>query len=138
MPSDRWLVRLAVVQIGVLALVEAGLAGVPSFGWLVPLYVVGGVANGFANLSTGVLLGRRVPAAYRGRVGALFSGVVNTGVVVGYLLGGGLLAVLPVRDVYLVAAGLALVAVAVLGRPVIRAARPAPVIQPPVPRPVRA
>jgi MFS family permease len=57
------------------------------------------------------------------RVGALFAGVVNAGVVVGYLLGGGLLAVLPVRGVYVVTAGLALVVVAVLGGPVIRAAR---------------
>jgi MFS family permease len=135
MPSDRWLVRMAVVQIGAIALVEAGLAGVPGYGWLVPLYVVGGVLNGFQNLSTGVLLGRRVPRAFRGRVGALFSGVINAGVVVGYLLGAGLLAVLPVRGVYLVAAGLAVVVVAVLGVPVIRAARPAPVIQPPVPGP---
>lgn len=123
MPSDRWLVRMSVLLIGVVALVQAALAGVPAVGWLVPLYLVGGVANGFLNLSTGVLLGRRVPAAFRGRVGALFAGVVNAGVVVGYLLGGGLLAVLPVRGVYLVTAGLALVVVAVLGGPVIRAAR---------------
>jgi MFS family permease len=122
MPSDRALVRMSVVQIGVIALIEVGMASVPAVGWLVPLYVVGGVANGFQNLTTGVLLGRRVPAAFRGRVGALVSGVVNAGVVVGYLLGGGLLAVLSVRGVYLVAGGLALLAVAALGVPVARGA----------------
>jgi MFS family permease len=130
MPGDRRLVRMAVVQIGVVALVEAGLAAVPGVAWLVPLYLVGGVANGFLNLSTGVLLGRRVPAAFRGRVGALFGAVVNSGVVAGYLLGGALLAVLPVRQVYLVAGGLALLAVAVLGVPVVRAARPVPATAP--------
>jgi MFS family permease len=97
------------------------MATVPAVGWLAPVSVVGGVGNGGVNVAAAVLLGRRVPAAMRGRAFAVFGAVVNGANVAGLLLGGVLLAVVPVRAI-IAAAGLGgLAATAALALPVLRA-----------------
>ena len=68
-----------------------------------------------------MLLGRRVPAAMRGRAFAVFGAVANGANVAGLLLGGVLLAVVPARAT-IAAAGLGgLAATAAFALPVLRA-----------------
>ena len=115
---------LALFLLGSLTLTCAGvalMAIVPAVGWLAPVSVLGGLGNGGVNVAAGVLLGRRAPAALRGRVFAVFGAAVNGATVAGYLLGGALLAVVPVR-VAIAGAGLGgLAATAAFARPVLRA-----------------
>ena len=59
--------------------------------------MLGGLGNGGVNVAAAVLLGLRVPAAMRGRAFAVFGAVANGANVAGLLLGGVLLAVVPVR-----------------------------------------
>jgi MFS family permease len=96
-PSDA---GLALALVGALALdcvAVAIMAAAPGVAWLIPVNVLGGLGNGGFNVATSVLLGRRVPAAVRGRAGAAYGAVVNAAAVSGYLLGGLLLAAIPVR-----------------------------------------
>ena len=115
---------LALFLLGSLTLTCLGvalMAIVPAVGWLAPVSVLGGLGNGGVNVAAGVLLGRRAPAALRGRVFAVFGAAVNGATVAGYLLGGALLAVVPVR-VAIAGAGLGgLAATAAFARPVLRA-----------------
>jgi MFS family permease len=100
-----------------------GAALVPDVGWLLPLFLIGGATNGGENVAIGVLVARRVPDAYRGRAYAILGAVVNGANTLGYVLGGVLLTVLPVR-VTVAAAGLFGVAVALaFAVPVLRATR---------------
>jgi MFS family permease len=120
-PSDP---GLAVLLLGSLALTCLGvalMATVPAVGWLAPVSVLGGLGNGGVNVAAAVLLGRRVPPAMRGRAFAVFGAVANGANVAGLLLGGVLLAVVPVRAA-IAAAGLGgLVATAAFAVPVLRA-----------------
>ena len=120
-PSDP---GLAVLLLGALALTCLGvalMATVPAVGWMVPVSVLGGLGNGGVNVAAAVLLGRRAPAAMRGRAFAVFGAVVNGANVTGLLLGGVLLAVVPVRAA-IAAAGLGgLAATAAFALPVLRA-----------------
>jgi MFS family permease len=104
-PSDA---GLAVSLVGALALdclAVAAMAAAPAAGWLIPLNIIGGLGNGGLNVATSVLLGRRVLPAVRGRASAAYGAVVNAASMTGYLLGGLLLTVVPVR-VCIAAAGL--------------------------------
>ncbi len=115
---------LALFLLGSLTLTCLGvalMAIVPAVGWLVPVSVLGGLGNGGVNVAAGVLVGRRAPAALRGRAFAVFGAAVNGATVAGFLLGGALLAVVPVR-VAIAGAGLGgLAATAAFARPVLRA-----------------
>jgi MFS family permease len=86
-----------------------GAVAVDRFAWLVPLWVLGGLCNGAANVCSGALIARRVPAAVRGRAFAAFGAAVNGANAVGYVLGGVLLGALSPRAVFALsgAAGLA-------------------------------
>ncbi len=100
-----------------------GMALVPGIAWLVPLFVLGGLTNGGENVAIGVLIARRVPDAYRGRAYAILGAVVNAANTLGFVLGGVLLTLLPVR-VTVAIAGLFGVAVALaFAVPVLRATR---------------
>ncbi|MFE9202625.1 MFS transporter [Micromonospora sp. NPDC007230] len=66
-------------------------AAVPSALLLVPVWLLGGVGNGGANVFDNVLLARRVPEASRGRAYAALGGSVQGASMVGFLLGGLLL-----------------------------------------------
>jgi MFS family permease len=120
-PSDS---GLAVLLLGSLALTCLGvalMAAVPAVGWLAPVSALGGLGNGGVNIAAGVLLGRRVPAAFRGRAFAVFGAVASGATVAGFVLAGVLLAVVPVRAT-IAAAGLGgLVATAAFALPVLRA-----------------
>jgi MFS family permease len=120
-PSDG---GLAVLLLGSLVLTCLGvalMATVPAVGWLAPVSVVGGLGNGGVNVAAGVLLGRRAPAAMRGRAFAVFGAVVNGATVAGFVLAGVLLAAVPVRAT-IAAAGLGGLAVtAAFALPVLRA-----------------
>ncbi len=96
---------------------------VPAVGWLIALWVVGGLTNGGENTVAGVLLGRRAPGAVRGRVFAMAGAVINAANLIGYVLGGALVEVFAPGPLMTAAGltGLAVVAAAAL--PVWRAAR---------------
>jgi MFS family permease len=97
-------------------------ATVPAVGWLVPLWALGGVFNGGTNVSAGVLLARRVPAAVRGRAFAVFGAVANGANAAGYLLAGVALVVLSARAVIALAGGVGLVVALAFAVPLLRAA----------------
>ena len=120
-PSDSGVARLLLGSLAVTCLGVALMATVPAVGWLAPVSVLGGLGNGGVNVAAAVLLGRRVPAAMRGRAFAVFGAVANGANVAGLLLGGVLLAVVPVRAA-IAAAGLGgLAATAAFALPVLRA-----------------
>ena len=120
-PSDAGLARLLLGSLALTCLGVALMATVPAVAWLAPVSVLGGMGNGGVNVAAGVLLGRRVPAAMRGRAFAVFGAVANGATVAGYVLGGALLGVLPVRAL-IAAAGLGgLAATAACTLPVLRA-----------------
>ena len=125
-PGDRGVVRLLVLLLGVFGLVMLGFAAAPAVFWLIPVYLVGGLANGGLNLAVGVLLGRRARAAERGRVGATFNSVLNAGTLLGYGAGGALLSVLEPRTLFAGSGLVALVVIAVAAVPVLRGVRRAP------------
>jgi MFS family permease len=96
---------------------------VPSVGWLVPLWVFGGVGNGVINSIIAVLLSRRAPAEVRGQAFAHLSAVANAANIAGYVVGGALVG--PVAPGTLIF-GSGLLGVAVVGccaLPMLRAAR---------------
>jgi MFS family permease len=120
-PSEAGVARLLLGPLALTCLGVALMATVPAVGWLAPVSVLGGLGNGGVNVAAAVLLGRRVPAAMRGRAFALFGAVANGANVAGLLLGGALLAVVPVRAA-IAAAGLGgLAATAAFALPVLRA-----------------
>jgi MFS family permease len=104
-------------------------ATVPRVGWLVPLWLLGGVCNGAVNVSSTVLVARRTSAAVRGRAFAIFGAVANGANGSGYLLGGILLGVLSPRMVIGLAGVAGLTVALALAVPLLRAVtqvRPAP------------
>lgn len=103
-------------------LVVVGCAVVPAVGWLVPLFVIGGAGNGGENVAANVLIARRAHPDVRGRAYALYGAVTNGATVIGFVLGGAVLTVLPVRLTLAAAGGLALVIAAALAVPMLRAA----------------
>ena len=120
-PSESGVARLLLGSLTLTCLGVALMATVPAVGWLAPVSVLGGLGNGGVNVAAAVLLGRRVPAAMRGRAFAVFGAVANGANVAGLLLGGVLLAVVPVRAT-IAAAGLGgLAATAAFALPVLRA-----------------
>lgn len=114
---------MAVALLGALAIACLSVALIATAGsvrWLVPISLVGGLANGGVNTTANVLIGRRVPVAVRGRAFAVLYAVTNAATTLGYLAAGLLLALLPVRLV-IACAGLAGLAVTVaFTRPVLR------------------
>ncbi|MGH3399623.1 MAG: MFS transporter [Streptosporangiaceae bacterium] len=122
-PAD-W--ALGPALLGALTLTCASVAifaVVPAVAWLVPVSLVGGLGNGGVSNAVSVLLGRRAPAAGRGRAYAVLGAVVSAATTGGYLLGGLLLVLIPVRAA-IAGAGLAGLAVtAAFALPVLRASR---------------
>ncbi|MGX7676856.1 MFS transporter [Plantactinospora sp. DSM 117369] len=86
-------------------------ATVPAAGWLVPLWLVGGVANGGLNVFSNLVLASRVPPAARGRAFAAQGAAIQGAGMFGYLAGGILLAGFSPRPLVAVTglAGLAVV-----------------------------
>jgi MFS family permease len=122
-PADWALGRALLGTLALTCLSVAAFALAPAVGWLVPVSLLGGLGNGGVNNAAGVLIGRRAPAAARGQAFAVLGAVVSAATTAGYLLGGLLLALIPVRAT-IAAAGLAGLAVtAAFALPVLRASR---------------
>jgi MFS family permease len=79
---------------------------------LVPLSVLGGTGNGFANVCASTLLVTRTPDAERGRVSATANAAIGGTQGVSLLAGGAVATVLSPREIYAIAGTLG-VAVAI-------------------------
>ncbi|MEU5941833.1 MFS transporter [Micromonospora sp. NPDC047548] len=95
--DDGTLVYGVLATLGGCSLMVVFAAFVPVAALLVPLWLVGGAANGGDNVFANVLTARRVPEAVRARAYAVNGAAVQGGSMFGYLIGGALLAVLPPR-----------------------------------------
>jgi MFS family permease len=117
MTSDGALAGRAMIAAAAVCAAFVGVGAVHEAWWIVPCYLVGGVANAAINVLCATLLGRRVPAQARGAANAAVGMRVQAGALVGYVLGGVVLTVAAPRSV-LLACGIVglLVAVALLPR----------------------
>lgn len=106
----------------VLSVGLAGLALVPAIGWVLPVAFVTGAGNGVLNVTLASMVMGRTQPGERGRVGALLGGVANGTQLVAFAAGGVLAAHLSPRTVFALAGGLGLLAPALLGHRVVRAA----------------
>ncbi|MET8355577.1 MFS transporter [Micromonospora sp. NPDC005171] len=95
--DDGALVRGVLATLAVCSLMVLLAATVPAAGVLVPLWLVGGVANGGDNVFANLLTARRVPEAMRARAYASYGAAVQGGSMVGFLIGGALLVAVPPR-----------------------------------------
>lgn len=104
--DDRRLLRIMFVTMGGMCVLLAAMAAVNgSAWWLAPLFLLGGAGNGAQNTMLAVLLGRRVPAAARGRAQATLQGWVHGLSLAGYVVAGVVLELVSPR-VVIVAAGI--------------------------------
>jgi MFS family permease len=108
---------------GVMSVVFLGFAVTPSVIALLPISVVGGVANGALNVAASAVVMTRTADELRGRVGAALGAIVSAGSVTSLVAGGALAAVLSPRQVFALSGALALAAVVVLVPRAIRASR---------------
>ncbi|MCX5068696.1 MFS transporter [Micromonospora lupini] len=95
--DDGALVRGVLVTLAGCSLMVLLAAWVPAAGLLVPLWLVGGAANGADNVFANLLTARRVPEAMRARAYAGYGAAVQGGSMAGYLVGGALLTRVPPR-----------------------------------------
>ncbi|MET7669922.1 MFS transporter, partial [Micromonospora luteifusca] len=126
--DDGALVRGVLVTLGVCSLMVLVAATVPAAGLLVPLWLVGGAANGGENVFANLLTTRRVPEAVRARAYASYGAAVQGGSMAGFLIGGSLLAAVRPRPL-IAGAGIAGLLVVLAFVPVVARAvrRPQPV-----------
>ncbi|MET8039606.1 MFS transporter [Micromonospora sp. NPDC005215] len=89
--DDGALVRGVLATLGVCSLMVLLASTVPVAVLLVPLWLVGGAANGGQNVFANLLTTRRVPEAVRARAYASYGAAVQGGSMVGFLSGGALL-----------------------------------------------
>jgi MFS family permease len=82
---------------------------------LVPLSILGGTGNGYANVCASTLLVSRTPDAERGRVSAAASAAVGGAQGISLLAGGAVAAVLSPRAIYAMAGMLGLAAAIAIG-----------------------
>lgn len=99
-PDDGRSARIMLALLGAVCLIPAAAALVGSVVWLLPLWFVGGILNGGQNTISGVLVGRRAPAAVRGRAYAAFGGTMSTAMTAGMALGGVLLSFAGPRAIF--------------------------------------
>jgi MFS family permease len=111
--GDRGLAIGALSLLASLCALVAASAAVSAALWLAPVYLAGGALNAGVNILAGVVVGRRAPAAVRGRAFGLLGGLSSGATVIGYAAGGALLQVVGPRAV-IVAAGVAGLVVAAL------------------------
>ncbi|MGC4756925.1 MFS transporter [Micromonospora trifolii] len=121
--DDGALVRGVLATLAVCSLMVLLAASVPAAGVLVPLWLVGGAANGGENVFANLLTARRVPEAMRARAYASYGAAVQGGSMAGFLIGGALLAVVPPRPLIAGAGLVGLLVVLVFVPVVTRAVR---------------
>jgi MFS family permease len=88
---------------GITCAALASFAAVPAVWMLVPLSVLGGTGNGYANVCASTLLVTRTADAERGRVSAAANAAVGGAQGVSLLVGGVVAAVLSPREIYAMA-----------------------------------
>lgn len=110
--TDRVQAWAAIAGAGVTCAALVPFAVIPAVWMLVPLSVLGGTGNGYANVCSSTLLVTRTPDAERGRVSAAASAAIGGAQSVSLLAGGVVAAVLSPREIYAMA-GLLGVAVAI-------------------------
>ncbi|MEV4654902.1 MFS transporter [Micromonospora sp. NPDC049301] len=127
--DDAALVRGVLLTLGGCSLMVLVAATVPAAGLLVPLWLVGGAANGGENVFANLLTARRVPEAMRARAYASYGAAVQGGSMAGFLIGGALLTAVPPRPL-IAAAGLAGLLVVLTFVPVVARVvrRPSPAV----------
>ncbi|WP_327033212.1 MFS transporter [Micromonospora ureilytica] len=121
--DDGALVRGVLATLAVCSLMVLLAATVPAAGLLVPLWLVGGAANGGDNVFANLLTARRVPEAMRARAYASYGAAVQGGSMAGFLIGGALLVAVPPRPLIAGAGVVGLLVVLVFVPVVTRAAR---------------
>jgi MFS family permease len=110
--TERAQIWATIAGAGVTCAALAPFAVVPAVWMLLPLSVLGGTANGYANVCASTLLVTRTADAERGRVSAAANAAIGGAQGVSLLAGGAVAAVLSPREIYAVA-GMLGVAVAV-------------------------
>jgi MFS family permease len=121
--DDGALVRWMLVVLGGCCVAILAGAAVPAAGWMVPLWIIGGVFNGGINVFSQLLLVRRAPDAVRGRAYATFAGAVQGGNMFGYMAGGVLLSYASPRSLIAASAIAGLLVVAGFAAPIGRSVR---------------
>jgi MFS family permease len=121
--DDGALVNGLVLMLGLCCLAVLAGAAVPAVGWLVPLWLAGGVLNGGLNVFLAMVMARRVPADARGRAFAVQGAAIQGASMFGFLAGGLLLEAFAPRPLVAVCGLVGLVVVAVIAVPVTRAVR---------------
>jgi MFS family permease len=111
-PVQTW---ATIAGVGVACAALAPFAVVPAVWMLVPLSVLGGVGNGYANVCASTLLVSRTPDAERGRVSAAANAVIGGAQGVSLLVGGAVAAVLSPRLIYAIAGVLGMAAAMAIG-----------------------
>jgi hypothetical protein len=110
--TERVQTWATVAGVGVTCAALAPFAVAPAVWMLVPLSVLGGTGNGYANVCASTLLVTRTPDAERGRVSAAANAALGGAQGVSLLAGGAVAAVLSPRAIYATAGTLG-VAVAI-------------------------
>ncbi|WP_229071769.1 MFS transporter [Actinoplanes sp. DH11] len=122
----RWITLPAVLALlGGTCAVVCVAAAVTSAGWLVPLWILGGAANGALNICTAVTIASRVPSAAHGRAFAATTAAVQGAGLAGLLLAGPLAEAFEPR-VLVAGAGAAGILAALACLPLVRSEPPAP------------
>jgi len=121
--DDGALVNGLVLMLGLCCAAVLAGAAVPAVGWLVPLWLAGGVLNGGLGVFLAMIMARRVPAEARGRAFAVQGAAIQGAAMFGYLGGGLLLEVFAPRPLVAVCGLAGLVVIAVVAIPVARAVR---------------
>lgn len=121
--SEASLVLAMLLLLAGCCVVVLAAAGVPSVGWLVPLWLLGGLLNGGMGVFQTVVVAGRAPAGARGRAFAAVEGSIQGAAMVGYLLGGLLLEMLEPRPLVAVCGVAGLLAVVAVLPMVVRAGR---------------
>ncbi|MEU4333371.1 MFS transporter [Micromonospora lupini] len=124
--DDGALVRGVLITLAGCSLMVLLAATVPAAGLLVPLWLVGGAANGADNVFANLLTARRVPEAMRARAYASYGAAVQGGSMGGYLIGGALLTGFAPRPLIAAAGAAGLLVVLVFVPVVARAAARVP------------
>ncbi|MEO3776078.1 MFS transporter [Micromonospora sp. B11E3] len=121
--DDGRLLGAGLALLGFCCLAVLASAAVPSALLLVPIWLLGGVANGGDNVLNNVLLARRVPEAARGRAYAIFGAASQGAAMAGFVAGGVLLELFDPRPLVAACGVAGTLVVAALAVPVARAAR---------------
>ncbi|PWR15717.1 MFS transporter [Micromonospora sicca] len=121
--DDGALLGAGLALLGGCCLAVLASAAVPSAALLVPIWLLGGVANGGDNVFNNLLLARRVPEASRGRAFAVFGAAVQGAGMAGFLVGGLLLELAEPRPLVAGCGVAGLLVVAAVAVPVRRAVR---------------